>query len=154
MSKKKDWNDVVKMAKELLYRADEYMYCLGGQGELQEHLTGKIKYYYGLSLAAWSFRYGTGKKLLDCSGLVNLCAGKSRNCTSATYAQTPGVAPVEGLAGYVLWKPGHVGIDIGHGFFIHIPTIGHTVELGKIAEYDWKSSHPIPGVDYSGSDAR
>lgn len=151
---KKTWNDAVKKALELLYHADQYMYCLGGQGEPQGELAGKIKYYYGLSLAAWNTRYGTGKKLMDCSGLVNLCAGKPRSWTSASYAQTAGVPPKEGLAGYALYKKGHVGIDIGHGFFIHIPTEGHTVELGKIADYDWESSHPIPGVDYTGASAK
>lgn len=151
---KNTWNDVVKKALDLLYHADQYMYCLGGQGEPQEQLAEKIKYYYGLSLAAWNTRYGTGKKLMDCSGLVNLCAGKPRSWTSAAYAQNAGVTPKDGLAGYALYKKGHVGIDIGHGFFVHIPTVGHTVELGKIADYDWTSSHPIPGVDYTGASAK
>ena len=47
----------------------------------------------------------------------------------------------------------HVGIDIGYGFFLHMPKEGHTIELGRIAEYDWEHSFHFANINYEGAKA-
>lgn len=148
--------EVVKNALYYLYNAHRYVYCRGGQGESLADLVYKIQYYYKLkNEAEFLSKYPhpvNATMGFDCSGLVNACAMKSRNWTSTNYYSLPNqVTPIESKEGYVLVKKGHVGIDIGKGYFIHIPTEGHTVELGRISEYDWEFGAPITGVDYTGS---
>ncbi|MBQ1552058.1 MAG: hypothetical protein IIZ66_00805, partial [Clostridia bacterium] len=60
----------------------------------------------------------------------------------------------EGVAGSVLWKEGHVGLDIGYGASLQIGSYGNTIRLAMIGDDPWTSSHLITGVDYAGADAR
>lgn len=152
----KTFRDVTKNAKYYLFHANEYTYCLGGQGEPLSELGDKIKYYYGMTVEQFCTKYGVKKtqKGIDCSGLVNLCAGKSRSTVSAAYGKMCNTTPTEGTEGNVLWFEGHVGVDIGGGYFIHTPCEGHTVELGHINTYGkWLKSGNITGIDYTGASA-
>ena len=64
-----------------------------------------------------------------------------------------------GVAGSILYTTfggtgRHIAIDIGYGYFLHSPSEGHTIELGKILDYPWDISGQSNCVDYSGDNNR
>ena len=83
-----------------------------------------------------AYVYGaTGPNSFDCSGLTSWCyqqagrgwigrdTGSQYNNASARWAYSSGGAE----PGDVIWMPGHVGIYIGGGQYIHAPLPGQTV---------------------------
>lgn len=140
----------IKRALGYLYNAKAYTYCLGTSGEYLKSSKEKIDYYYsGVEKTNLELLASQNLRAFDCSGLVNKITNAPARYTSSFYNTLPWTTPADGKAGSVLWKPGHVGLDIGSGFFIHIPTLGHTIELGKISEYNWEKSVQVPWADYS-----
>lgn len=149
-----DANDVVRKALEFLVNPNQYGYCLGAQGERLEELGEKIRYYYKMSTYeyAMKYHYNMDTRMYDCSGLVNHCVGLSRNYTSRDYglkAWKPSTDLKGGRAGSVLWKKGHVGIDVGHGFVVEIRNEGSRPSISRISDRDFTHSVEVPCVDYS-----
>ena len=54
-----------------------------------------------------------------------------------------------GKAGYMLYKTGHCGVDIGYGYTMHIGSCGSTFEIAKIQDVGFTNSGAFPGYDYS-----
>ena len=74
----------------------------------------------------------TGPDTFDCSGLTQWCYRQAGiTITRTDYTQRAGATselPVsEALPGDILWKPGHVGIYMGGGAYIHAPQPGDVV---------------------------
>ena len=59
-----------------------------------------------------------------------------------------------GCAGFVVWKKGHVELDIGYGACIGIGSYGNTMTLTMLNTRDFTSSHLIDGLIYEGAGAR
>jgi cell wall-associated NlpC family hydrolase len=78
--------------------------------------------------------WGSG---LDCSGLTSQCYQRALGIwigrTDADqYSNAAARLPVsEAEPGDVLWMPGHVGIYIGGGQYIHAPQPGEVVQIGS-----------------------
>ena len=99
--------------------------------------------YYGTSVvgAAYSrlgcpYKWGAaGPNAFDCSGLVQWCyakAGKSLPHSSGALASCgTRVSISSAKPGDILWKPGHVGIYIGGGKYIHAPHTGDVVKISS-----------------------
>lgn len=99
--------------------------------------------YYGTSVvgAAYSrlgcpYKWGAaGPNAFDCSGLVVWCyakAGKSLPHSSGALASAgTRVSISSAKPGDILWKPGHVGIYIGGGKYIHAPHTGDVVKISS-----------------------
>lgn len=158
------WFELCRKALNVYLHRDEYTYCLGCAGEVvgqSSELEARYKYYYQTPeyhdmMKPWHMwaNENWGKKAMDCSGFIQYITGKemTHNLSSWSYGEMkPKSTPVDGVAGSVLWKKGHVGIDIAFGFFLHFPNWNRSCELGRIREYDWVSSHHIDGIDYTGS---
>ncbi|MCL2883487.1 MAG: NlpC/P60 family protein, partial [Coriobacteriia bacterium] len=105
---------------------------------------------YGSVVAAAMSRLGcpyvwaaNGPNSFDCSGLTSWCyrteLGKSiPRGGNAQYLSAPMQLPVsEAQPGDILYKPGHVGIYIGGGQFIHAPRPGDVVKVSTVAGYGW-----------------
>lgn len=84
----------------------------------------------------------SGPNEFDCSGLTSWCyrlvgiyIPRGGN---AQYTDAPMRMEVwEAEPGDILWKPGHVGIYIGGGQYIHAPRPGDVVRIGNISSSSW-----------------
>lgn len=159
------WDSIIKKALFVYVHRDEYTYCLGGVGQPVEsnEIKNLYEYYYnngykdtmGMTYSEWA-KINKGKKCFDCSGFLDYLRGQVEHIDSSwTYGDMKkNKSLVDGVAGSALWKKGHVGLDIGYGYFLHFPNWNRTCELGKISEYNWTSSHLISDVDYNGANNR
>lgn len=149
-------------ALEMLTHCNNYIYCLGGQNEEISSNTAKDKaeYYYKDSEYLNYLRNASvttpKKRIFDCSGLVNYLVGNSRNYTASVYYNKSSSNKNlirTNRGGSVLTKRTktgyHCGLDIGMGFFIHIPIEGRTIEIRKISDYDWERSLELTTVNYN-----
>lgn len=93
--------------------------------------------------------YSRGKIGLDCSGLITLISGIYGSSGQLFDACTKKTSIVDGKAGSLVWRPGHVGIDIGYGYCMHIPSEMHTLEIAKLQTIGFEKSGELPGYDYS-----
>lgn len=93
--------------------------------------------------------YSRGKIGLDCSGFITLISNVTGN-SLMQYNSCPVKMTIEaGKAGSLLYKTGHVGLDIGYGYCMHIPIEKHTFEIAKIQAIGFTASGELPGYDYS-----
>lgn len=162
-----EWYKMIRMALDIYTNRDKYTYCLGACGEPieSERIKNLFEYYYnhgykdkiGMTYEEW-LNANRGKKCFDCSGFINYCSteGETEHVYSSwNYGEMPkNISIAHGVEGSALWKRGHVGLDYGHGHFLHFPDWNRTCEEGIIKEYDWVSSHLILDVDYEGADNR
>lgn len=159
------WYDAIKKALEILEYKENYAYFFGAKGqvmtdEVMEYLWEAYPNHFSKFTASDKkriFNYTRGKIGFDCSGFVGHCVG-DMVYSGALIEHCDHIAPslAEGVAGSILYKPGHVGLDIGYGFFLHFPGEGRTCELGRIREgyIPWTKSGQHRNVDYTGADAR
>lgn len=93
-----------------------------------------------------------GKHCTDCSGLITWCTGILRG--SANYKETAGeVQPIgalnESMAGWALWKPGHIGVYIGNGKCIEAKGINYGTVETRVRDTPWVSVLKLRDIDYS-----
>ena len=86
-----------------------------------------------------------GKRVMDCSGFINECVGQFNYSSGYWEKAMDKTSPAKGPDGNILYttfggKGRHIGLDIGHGFFMHCPSEGKTLEVGVIADYPWEGS--------------
>lgn len=93
--------------------------------------------------------YSRGKIGLDCSGLITLISGIYGSSGQLYDACPKKTSIVEGKAGSLVWRPGHVGIDLGYGYCMHIPSEMHTLEIAKLQAIGFEKSGELPDYDYS-----
>lgn len=161
----KTWDEAVKTALEIYLHRDNYAYFYGAKGQvltddLMTYLwNAEPKYFakYNETDRKRIFNYSRGKIGGDCSWFVGKCIGDmtwSGGIWSKCYDINPDV--FKGVAGSVVYKPGHIGIDIGYGFYLHTPSELHTVELGRFKEWtvDWNWCGKHSYIDYNGADNR
>ena len=163
------WDQAVKNGMFAYYHRDKYAYFYGAKGQV---LTDELMDYF-ISAEPAHFKkfskeelkavkdFSRGKIGLDCSAFTGwICtgdkqysAGQIANCSKTT------TDLVAGVAGRILYTTfggtgRHIAIDIGYGYFLHCPSEGHTIELGKILDYPWEISGQSNCVDYSGDNNR
>ena len=158
----KTWDEVIKNAMFMYVHRDDYAYLYGTDGEVgSDALVDKMVAAYPTHFAGKDIQaikdYVRGKTCFDCSGWVHTLFGTPDMSSSGiindcTYKTDDLVA---GYAGSVLWKPGHIGLDIGYGYCLDIPTELQTIRLQKISEYNWmKSGRWEKYCDYTGANNR
>ena len=158
--------EVIKKALTMFYHRDEYAYFYGAKGQV---LTDEVmntlislepsyfSKYTTQELCAYK-AFSRGKIGLDCSGFVSAVVGVQNYSTGHYHDGAEKTTPLLGTEGNGLYssfggKGRHVGIDIGYGFFLHMPKEGHTIELGRIAEYEWEHSFHFANINYEGAKA-
>lgn len=161
---KKTWAEVVKKALYMHTHKDDYAYFYGAKGQrltdsVMEALWAAEPAYFKKYNAAQKkaiFDYSRGKIGYDCSGFIGAVTG----CMMWSGAQwdhcdhkTSDLAL--GPGGSILYRPGHVGLDIGiGGFYLHMPSEMHSVEMGKISDgyVQWTGTGLMSYlIDYTGA---
>lgn len=157
------WDNAIKQGLYMFVHGKDYAYFYGAKGQI---LTDDVMNYlikaYPTHFARFTSEelerikaYSIGKIGIDCSGFVSFCTGDWSNSTgqikNCSYVTDD---LVSGVAGSLLWKPSHIGIDVGYGYFLHCPIEGHTIEMGKISEYNWTKSGRSIMLDYKGANNR
>ena len=160
--RKKTWNKVIKNALYMLAHKNEYAYLYGCDGEtgsdslVDRQVATYPDHFKGMDTQELK-DYVRGKKCYDCSGAVHTWFGAIDQNSTALIGACKNVTTdlASGTAGNILWKKGHVGLDIGYGYFVHFPAEFHTIEIAKISEYDWQKSGQLTAYcKYEGADAR
>lgn len=93
--------------------------------------------------------YSRGKIGLDCSGFITQISNITGNSYMLFKKCEVKTTIENGKAGTLLWREGHVGIDIGYGYCMHIPSELHSFEIAKIQSIGFTNSGELPGYDYS-----
>ena len=155
------WITVVKNGLNMLVHSGEYAYFYGAKGErLDRAAMDRLYNAYPGRYSGWTsedkerlFAYCEGKIGYDCSGFVGVLTGDMSYSGGQIGHCLITTTPLGGVAGSILYKNGHVGIDIGYGYFLHMPAEFKSIEIGKISEYDWEKSGEHQSVDYTGASA-
>ena len=96
-------------------------------------------------------KFSKGKIGYDCSGFVGACVG-TMEWSGALWAHCYNKSSVkEGKAGCILYRKGHVGLDIGYGYAMDCPKEGRTLEIFKNEPSDrnFIGAGEYQGYDYS-----
>lgn len=74
-----------------------------------------------------------GPSTFDCSGLTSWCYAQTGvyipRTSGGQLAGGTRISLSQAQPGDILWMPGHVGIYIGGGAYIHAPTTGDVVKI-------------------------
>lgn len=138
------FEDIIKRALQMFVHKEWYAYLYGTDGQTcDDALVDKMVkkhtgHFINRDIDAIK-EYSRGKVVFDCSGFIHSifnapdrsAKGIIETCDAIYYniANCP--------EGSVLYKPGHIGLDIGHGCFIDIAGECDTFRLKVSREYDW-----------------
>lgn len=150
--------EYISNARYLYVIKDRYAYLYGGKGQTctREVFDALVRaeptYFakYSKDQLESIFKYCEGKKVVDCSGFINLITGDYNYSTGYINECKGLTTPAKGADGNLLYTTfkgtgRHIGLDIGHGFFIHCPREMCTFEIGVIDEYPWETSGTYKG---------
>ena len=152
---------IMTNAVNMFHNRDAYIYFYGAKGqvltdEIMLALIAAEPSYYS-KFSEEDIRYfmdmSRGKIGIDCSGYINLCTGLVNYSTGYINSSRNQTEPTAGTWGNCLYTTfggtgRHIGLDIGGGRFLHIGSMGNSIELGIISEFPWERSGQIDGVDY------
>lgn len=144
---------------DLYFGRDKIAYWMGAKGEiltmqrmneLVEAYADYFSKYTPDQLEALK-RWSLNKIGYDCSGLVCACFGTPYEMSSWTLREK--MVKVFGVkeckAGSVLWKKGHVEIDLGFGASGGIRSEGKTIEINDNGTAGFQLGGELEGYDYS-----
>lgn len=98
-------------------------------------------------------RHAKGAHALDCSQLIVGLSDAPNDMSSGAlisvceYTTTP----EKGVEGSLLWKPGHVGLDLGKGYCLEMVGEFRDLQINKISGRGFTRSGRLPWVDYTGA---
>ena len=162
----KTWDAVIKDALYYLLHKDEYAYFYGAKGqklteaEMERLINEEPEYWkrYDADTIKKIKRFSKNKTGFDCSGYiarVTGCNTYSGAIWSRCSKKTKNL--YEGPAASILWRPGHVALDIGYGYFLHFPSELHSCEIGRISEmpdFFEGSGQLVTYINYDGATNR
>lgn len=157
----KSFYKVIEKAYWFIAQRDSIAYLYGGDGRI---CTDE---YFSQWLLKYPHRipedqqekirdFTVGKRIYDCSQLVVECVGCPDMTSGGLIARCNPVLEDLSLGpeASILWKKGHVGIDIGCGWAVDIPTEGQTVRVRRVNEGGWQKSGQLwLYVNYNGARA-
>lgn len=152
---------VIEKAYWFIANANSIAYLYGGDGRICTDA------YFDLWLQRYPHRipedrvdyirnFTVGKRIYDCSQLVVECVGcpdmTSQRLINCCNPVTEDLSA--GPEASILWKKGHVGLDIGCGWALDIPKEGETVRVRRVSDGGWtKSGQLWLYVNYNGARA-
>lgn len=146
-------------------RPAPYAYLYGGDGRkaTAAYVRSLVKQYGSAHYDALFARTGKtvddliahvkGKNVFDCSQVILKVSEHDTDMTSTGLINQCKVKmdPKNGLAGSLLWKPGHVGLDIGGGRVFDMPEEFQDLRITRMQEVQWQTSGQLPWINYAGS---
>lgn len=94
--------------------------------------------------------WSLGKIGTDCSGFVCKCVGCEMINSATLWERCINKTDVKSCkAGSLLWRPGHIGIDIGYGQCMHIGKELETIRLERNDAFPWEGGGELDLLDYT-----
>lgn len=161
----KTWDQVIKDALYYHVHADKYAYFYGAKGELltleniQRLIASSPDYFKKYSTEQMNaiISFSIGRVGFDCSGFISRVTGCNLWSGGIWSKCTEKTTPARGPAASILWLPGHVGLDIGYGYYLQTGREGESITLGRLSEnvIKWEASGKLTGyIDYKGASER
>lgn len=176
---KKVWSRVCKDALQTYAHRDDYRYLYGANGERPMTVSEATTLVNNLWSAYPSHFQKTvidaghtkreliyriaGKQCFDCSSYVCAVTQSSypdfrvvddHNSTGLIGLCKEVTTPTKGVAGSVLWRQGHVSVDVGYGMCVDFGNEWLDCRLYQIPDGRFVKSGQLPWVDYTGSNDR
>lgn len=149
---------IVQRAFKWYFERENAAYFYGAKGEL---LTDEVMDYFIRAEPEHFSRYSEeelrhikdfsrGKIGFDCSGFVSACLGLRGWSSAALFAKCTERTTVEACkAGSLLYRKGHIGIDIGSGACMMIGIEGRTIEIVPNTSQGFEYGCEWPDADYN-----
>lgn len=154
------FDSAIKKAWDVYFNRENYAYLMGCKGQVlqnrkqfDEIVSWSPDHFkrYSKEQLDQIYKYCLGKICFDCSGFIYYLTGDYNYSAIQWSHCTENKSLAEGVAASLLYKPGHIGIDIGYGNFMHFPIEMKTIEIGRIRDYSWTKSGLHKNIDYTGS---
>lgn len=130
---------IVQKAFDIYFNRDSIAYWMGAKGEVltYERMDELIKWnqaYFDSHYSAAELErlknWSVGKIGYDCSGLISHCVGVQGWSSWTLWEHCINTCGIkESKAGSILWRPGHIGLDLGFGACMHIGKEGQTIRI-------------------------
>lgn len=143
--------EYIARARKLWSERDDIAYLYGAKGQrctesvFESLWAAEPNYFkkYNAAQKAQIKAFCLGKRVMDCSGFINECVGDFKYSTAYIDSCRNVTTPDKTKDGDLLYTTfggtgRHIGIDLGHGFFMHCPSESKTLEIGVIADYPWE----------------
>ena len=149
--------DILKTAYAMYVDRDNYAYFYGAKGQvltdpvMDALIAAEPEYFSKYSEADMKKirKFSKGKIGLDCSGFVGKCVG-CMEWSGALWGHCYNKSTVmECKAGSILYRQGHVGLDLGYGYAMDMPIEGMTITIFK---NNGAGRNFIGGGEYRGYD--
>lgn len=177
----KKWNHVMRDARLTYLHRDEFAYLYGANGEKPmsyaeaKYLVDELWGMYPTHFEEYVINRGytkkqliyhiIGKKCFDCSAFVcavtqyegdfrDMVVLKDYSSFSLRQQMNNETTPLDGTWGNVLWKSGHVGIDVANGFVVDFGAEFADCRMYRIQDEEapkFEVSGQLPWVDYTGA---
>lgn len=156
----KTFDSIIKKAWDVYMNRDNYCYLMGAKGQkivsrsqFDQIVSWSPEHFsrYNKTQLDEIYNYCLGKTAFDCSGFIYYLTGDYNYSAIQWSHCTQNKSLADGVAGSILYKTGHIGIDLGYGLFMHFPIEMHTAEIGWIRNYSWTHSGLHKDIDYTGS---
>lgn len=142
-----------------------YCYIYGGDGTImtEKKIRALVKKYGKVHFDEMFKRTGktvddlvahcVDKYGLDCSEFVCRVTGAPHDMNSAALIAACDLVtyPAAGVAGSVVWKNGHVGLDLGAGIVAEFCEEFTDIKMGLLKDRGFVKSGQLPWVDYRGA---
>lgn len=131
-------------------------YVYGAKGEILtqailDRLARENPGTYTSAYKAKAAKY-IGRRCTDCSGLISWYTGRIRGSYNYhdTAVERVGIDHLdESMAGWALWKPGHIGVYIGGGYCIEAKGINYGTIKSRVTATPWQKVLKLCDIDYT-----
>ena len=162
----KQWNHMRRDALIMYASKDKYAYLYGANGETgSADLVNRLWAQYPDHFKQYVTDKGytkqqlinhvSGKLCFDCSAFICYISNAPYDMNSTSLKDNFAVSrsPVSGTSGSVLWKSGHVALDIGSGMCIDFACEFVDMRLYQLSQGDFRISGELNFIDYTGTTA-
>lgn len=151
---------VIRKALMMFNDRDQYRYVYGANGEVMtdrrlDELWDRYSYHFdALGCTRQALKdHVRGKKCFDCSSFINYVTEADKDYYSASLWASceKRTTPRAGVAGSLLYKPGHVGLDIGYGLCLEFVGEFKDMQMNYITGRGFDGSGELSWVSYAGA---